>query len=332
MWLVGGLAVGSHCGKAMSRKKCDVDVVRDLISDFTVSFGIQAYNEGDGILPTLRSLWEGLVTTRLTASPVILSDSYDEAGSSSAPSASSWARRVGASLQVDSADRRRSSKEALNVVFDHAQSDVLILVNADVLLPTRSLLKMLQYLFAPPRPMAAIGATLPDPACTGLRHRAGAWQLRAVTRAASLASRSIGPDSFRAEGAFWGTWRAFYSSHRLPVGSGSIHDDVEVTRALINGGYSCLNAADATVYKIPTGSVVDLCSGQVRGRAAAPEHRRRSAEYLAAGMEAVRDPLGAFLYCLGRIWCLANRGRLIRESAAEHYRALPTTKRRTNND
>lgn len=330
MWLVGGLAVGSHSGKPMSRAKFDVDVVRDLISGATVGFGIPAYNEGDGILPTLRSLWEGLVTLRLMASPVILSDSYDEAGLSSAPPASLWAHSVGARLEVDSADRRRSTKEALNVVFDRAQCDVLILVNADVLLPTRSLLTMLQYLFAPPRPMAAIGATLPDPACTGLRHRAGAWQLRAVTRAASLAPRSIGPDSFRAEGAFWGTWRAFYSAHRLPVGSGSIHDDVEVTRALINGGYPCLNAADATVYKIPTGSLVDLCSGQVRGRAAAPEHKRRGTEYLAAAMEAARDPLGALLYCMGRIWCLRNRGRLIRESAAEHYRVSGTTKRRTN--
>jgi hypothetical protein len=319
-------------GKSMSRMKFDVDVIRDLISGATVSFGIASYNEGDGILPTLRSLWEGLVTLRLTASPVILSDSYDEARLSSAQPAKLWARSVGATLEVDSAARRRSIKEALNVVFERAQSDVLIIVNADVLLPTRSLLTMLQCLFAPPRPIAAIGATLPDPACTGVRYRAGAWQLRAVTRAASLAPRSIGPNSFRAEGAFWGAWRAFYSSYRMPVGSGSLADDIELTRALIEGGYPCLNAADATVYKIPTGSVVDLCSGQVRGRAAAPEHRRRSAEYRAAGMEAVRDPLGAFLYCLGRIWCLRNRSRLIRESATEHYRPLPTTKRKTNNE
>jgi hypothetical protein len=331
VWLVGGLAVGSHSGKPMSRAKFDVDVVRDLISGATVGFGIPAYNEGDGILPTLRSLWEGLVTLRLTASPVILSDSYDEAGLSSAPPASLWAHSVGARLEVDSADRRRSLKEAVNVLFDRAETDVLILVNADVLVPTQSLVAMLHYLFAAPRPVVAIGSTLPDPAFSRHSYRAGAWQLRAVTRAARLAPLAVGPKSFRAEGAFWGVWHSFYSTYRHPIGSGSLADDIELTRAVVGGGYPCLNAADAFVYKVPPGSLVDLCSGTVRGQVAMPERKRGRNEHAAALIEAGKDPLGAVLYVLARIWCRRSRRQLL-QYASEHWRVSGTTKRRTTND
>jgi Glycosyltransferase like family 2 len=304
------------------------DLVADWTSTASVSFGIPAYNEGDGILPTLRSLWDALGALRLTNSVVILSDSYDQPGRSSAPAATSWARDVGAKLEINTVDRRRSVKEALNVVFEQARSDVLILVNADVLVPTQSLLSMLNALFSAPRPIAAIGTILPDPAFSSLNHRAGAWQMRAVWRASRLSARWIGPNSFRAEGAFCGVWRAFYSTYRFPVGTGSIYDDVEFTRALVNGRCPCRNATEAFVYKVPPGSVADLCSGTLRFRAASPEHRRHANEYVAALVETVRDPLGALLYGVGRIWCRRHRLRDSDDSFSEQWRVLDTTKRR----
>jgi hypothetical protein len=308
----------------------DVETVRDLVSESTVGFGIPAYNEGDGILPTLQTLWKGLSRLGLTSSPLFLSESYDHTALSSAESASSWARGVGANLEIDSIDRRRSAKEALNVVFARATSDVLILVDADVLIPVQSLLAMIHCLFAKPRPAAVIGATLPDPEFSGLRHRAGAWQMRAVTRATSLAPRSItGPNSFRAESAFCGAWRSFYSAYRFPIGSGSISDGVELSRALVNAGHRSRNAAEAFVYKIPAGSLIDLCSSTVRGRVSIPEHKRRSNEYLAAAIETALDPVGAILYGYGRFWCWRNRRRLLSVSASEQWHISGTTKRRT---
>ena len=316
----------------MRPTKFDVDIVRDLISDSTVGFGVPAFNEGDGILPTLESLWEGLSKLRLTASQLILSESYDQVALSSAQPAFEWARSVGAKLEIDSRDQRRSAKEALNIVFARARSDVLILVDADVLVPVQSLAAMLHCLFATPRPIAAIGATLPDPTFGGMRHRAGAWQLRAVTRATSLAPRSItGPNSFRAEAAFCGAWRDFYSAYRFPIGSGSISDSVELSRALVSGGYPSLNVAEAFVYKVPAGSLIDLCSGTVRSRVSNPEHRRRGNEYAAAIIEAARDPFGALLYTFARFWCWRNRGRLLNDADSEQWQMGTTTKRRTMN-
>jgi hypothetical protein len=309
----------------MRATKPNADLVRGWISGYTVAFGIPAYNEGDGILPTLRSLWEGLTEFGLTESRLILSDSHDSPFQSSIDAATAWAHGVGANLDVDGADRRRPKKEAINCLFDRAESDVLIIVDADVVVPSMSLLAMLFHLFAPPRPTAAAGATLPDPTAKGLSRRAGAWQLRAVTRAASLAPRVV-----RIEGAFWGSWRAFYSSHRLNVGGGSIAEDVEIARALIEGGYSCRNVPEAFVYKIPPGSRADMCLGTIRSQVSLPGYERGPHEYVAAVIEAARDPVGATMYSLGRLWCRRNRSRLQAESASESWLMLDSTKRRSS--
>jgi Glycosyltransferase like family 2 len=314
----------------MTRRRFDAEAVRALIGDATVAFAIPAYNEGDGVLPTLRSLWQGLADLRLTDSQLILCDSYDQESLSSADLSTAWAHEVGARLEVDSIAQRRSLKEALNSILDRARTDVLVSVNADVLVPAESLAAMLFYLFSPPRPIAAIGTIRPDPEFSRLSHRAGAWQMRAVWRASSLASRSIDSNSFRSEGAFWGVWRAFYSTFRFPIGSGSIHDDIELTRALVSGGHACRNAAEAFVYKIPPGSLLDLCSGSIRFKAALPGHKRGQNEYTAALIEAARDPLGALLYGANRIWCRRNGDRLLRESASEKWRVLKSTKRRSH--
>jgi len=311
----------------MSVAKPDANAVRVLLAGSTLTFGIPAYNEGDGVIPTFVSLWEGLVQLGVTEAQIILSDSSDIAGRSSAEYATEWADSVGARLMVDSVDRRRSLKEALNATFECARSDLLVLLNGDVKIPAASLRAMLYGLLASPRPVVAIGATLPDPAFSTFDRRAGAWQLRAATRSARLSPRSIAPDSFRAEGAFWGVWRNFYSTYRYPIGDGSIADDVELTEALIKGGYACRSVPDAFVYKVPPNSVVDLCLGLVRGQVALAEHNRRGNDYLAAVIEAARDPLGAFLYGLARIWCRRNRRRLREESVSEWWRMLGSTKR-----
>lgn len=309
----------------MDSPTVNADTVRDCISGFTVEFGIAAYNEGAGILPTLRSLWEGLTALDLRNSVLILSDSYDVPSLSSVMSATRWANTVGAHLEVDSVDRRRPKKEAVNCLFDRAKSDVLVLVDADVVVPKQSLLTMLYHLFTPPRPIAAAGATLPDPSASGWNHRAGAWQLRAVTRAASLSPRAV-----RIEGAFWGSWRTFYSTHRLEVGTGSIYEDVEIARALIKGGFPYRNVPQAFVYKVPPGSRADLCSGTIRSQVALARHKRSINDYSAALIEAARDPLGACLYVLYRVWCRRNRGRLLTKSSSESWEMLDSTKRRRN--
>jgi hypothetical protein len=302
--------------------------IRQVASHTSLSIGIPAYDEGNGILPTLESIWRGLRSLDLTGTQLIVSDSYHLPELSSVPSASEWARRTGALIECDSVERRRTLKEALNIILDRADTDVLILVNADVVVPTESLQAMLFYLLAPPTPDAAIGTILPDPAYSGRDRRAGAWQMRAVWRASQLSAPTVGPQSFRAEGAFWGVRRSFYSHFRFPLGSGSIHDDVELTRTLISGNYLCRNAAEAFVYKVPPGSLSDFCSATIRFRAAAPDQKRRRSEYTAALIEAVLDPRGALKYAVARAWCRRHRGHLENESGSEQWHVLDSTKRR----
>src|SRR2546427_12707280 len=95
-----------------------------------------------------------------------------------------WDERVGAMLVVDHANQRRSLKEALNNAFERVDSDLLVQVNADVVVPGNSLATMLNCLTQDSPPIAAVGAVLPDPMHLRGRHRAGAWQMRAVWRAA----------------------------------------------------------------------------------------------------------------------------------------------------
>src|SRR5438309_12127866 len=106
-----------------------------MITGATVTFGIPAFNEGDGVLPTLRSLWQGLASLHLGGCRLILSESHAEASLSSVEPARRWAASVNANLDIDTTNRRRPKKEAVNCIFDRAASDVLVLIDADVLVP-----------------------------------------------------------------------------------------------------------------------------------------------------------------------------------------------------
>jgi hypothetical protein len=293
------------------------------LTTHTVSFGIPAYNEGKGIVPTLNSLWAGMRELGILDAPIIVSDSANTAPLAAAPHVTAWAAQVGGHVIVDHSDRRRSQKEALNNIFEIADSDLLIQVNADVLVPTSSLAALFRHLLAEPRPFIAIGGILPDPAFNGLERRAGAWQMRSVWRAAYRMPR----DAVRSEGAFWGAWRKFYANFHYRVGGGSLADDVELAAAIHRDGIPVHNAADAFVYKVAPGSLQDFCSGLVRWSGASPQYRRGRSEYSAALIEAVRDPAGAALYSLGLIWCLANRRRFRTEAVSEMWTPLQSTKR-----
>jgi cellulose synthase/poly-beta-1,6-N-acetylglucosamine synthase-like glycosyltransferase len=304
------------------------DTLRTMIADSTIAFGIPAFNEGEGILPTLCSLWECLSSLQLGDCQLIVSESHLEASLSSAKSAERWAASVNANLDIQSANRRRPKKEALNHIFDLADSDVLIILDADVVVPRDSLVAMLYHLFNSPRPIAVSGAAVPDPAASGLNYRAGAWQLRASARAASYAPRLVDPEAPHVHGTFWGSWRTFYSSYRFAVGSGSLAEDVEIGRALSAGGYSCLNVPEAFVYCVPPGSLSDLCLGTLRSDVALDGRKRGANEYLAAALEAAADPVGAALYGWSRIWCRYSRSALLSRSATEDWQMLSSTKRK----
>jgi hypothetical protein len=301
----------------------NVDELRRRLRGYSVGFGIPSFNEGAGILPTLDSLWQGISSLGLESSTIILSDSSETLATVDA--ANRWSARVGSRFHVDRSNRRRSLKEALNVVFDACPTDLLVLINADVIVPASSLSALFHSLLVESRPQVVVGSILPDPGFGGLRFRAGAWQIRSIWRAASL----MRFDAVRSEGAFWGTWRSFYSNFRYPVGTGSLADDIELSRAIRNQRVRSANSADAFVYKVPPGSLHDFCSGSIRFRAASPEHRRGTPEYAAAIFEAIRDPLGASLYALSRLWCNIHAHRLFNQSSSEMWMPLSTTKRGT---
>src|SRR5438874_7240071 len=108
----------------MNRDALFPESIQALTAQVSVSFGITAYNAGNGVLPTLKSLWQGLTSLNLSNCPIILSESHDQQTMSSAPSASIWAHETGARLVIDSDDHRRPLKQALNVIFERANSDV----------------------------------------------------------------------------------------------------------------------------------------------------------------------------------------------------------------
>ena len=304
------------------------ELLQTVMADHTVAFGVPAFNEGEGVVPTLVSLWDALALLELRDSQLILCESHTEASRSSVGPAKRWASAVSATtLFIDSVNRRRLKKEAVNRIFDLAKADVLVLLDADVLVPRDSLLRMLYNLFKAPRPVAATGAALPDPIATAWNYRAGAWQLRASARAASFGPRIVSPAAPRIQGAFWGSWRSFYSTYRLEVGIGSLAEDVEIAHALSAGGHMYLSLPEAFVYTMPPGSSKDLCLGTMRSDFALGGRRRRGNEYLAAIVEAVLDPLGAALYGWERIWCGYHRRTLTRGADTEHWQVLTSTKR-----
>jgi len=224
---------------------------------------------------------------------------------------------------INHSDRRRSLKEALNVILDIARADVLVVTVSDVLIPSESLPMLLYHLLCGPETQVAIGSVLPDPSTGGLKYRAGVWQLRAGWRLASWLPRN----SVRAEGAFWAARRSFYRNYRFPVGHGSIADDIELAQTIVVRGAVAKNAFEAFVYKIPPGSPGDFSLTLLKWQAASPRHVRFRKEYLAAAWEAALDPLGALLYCRARIWCRVFGSQFAPDASSETWTPVTTTKR-----
>jgi hypothetical protein len=292
-------------------------------SGTTVAFGITAYNEGPGIVVTLDSLWAGIQSLGLHAAPLFLSDSSDDPLTVQA--AEEWARGTQCNLVVDHSAARRLPKAALNVILSSCRTDLLVVTNADLVIPAESLALLLGAALMPPFPDIAVGATWPDPSARGLRYRAGAWQLRVVQRLAARAPT----DEVRAEGAFWCARRRFVEKFRFPEGSGSIADDVELQRAVVSRGYRGANVSSAIVYKIPAGSPHDFALQTRRYHFAVGDQppRRSRQDWSALRFEAARDPIGAVLYCAFRCYAFVFRRQIALATDKEMWEPAATTKR-----
>lgn len=288
----------------------------------TIQFGIPSYNEGQGIVPTLESTFQAARMCGIPRPSFVLSDSSDTAKTMSATEA--WAGSKTVSLVVDRSQRRRSKKEALNAILEKADADLLVLLDADLVVPAGGLAVLLADLTAAPRPEMAFGAVAPDPRKRAIKYRAGAWQMQAVRR---LNSR-LPFDAVRTEGAFWGTWRSFYEHYRYPLERGSIHDDLELAGHIRERSIPVRNSWRAVAYKVPAASFRDFYVQTYRYYAAAqgtPRRARRDVA-LAAAVQALRDPIGAVLYVYARLWAaLYHRRRPI--AFEEQWDTAPSTKR-----
>lgn len=281
----------------------EVDELRRRLDNTSVSIGIPAYNEGEGIVPTLDSVYDSLSALGMPKAPIILSDSSD--ATATVDAASEWARSKGAQLVIDRSDQRRNSKQARNVILDLATSDILVQADADVVVPPYSLLHLLRCLTAAPRPAVVVGTTAPDPTFSGTARKASAWQMRATRRYACF----LPDDAVRAEAAFWGCWRDFYGGFRFPIGSGSITDDVSLARHVVEHGLPARNCWRAVVAKVPAGTLQDFFLQTQRYYAAAGNDPRRPGKLRAAALEAARDPIGAALYVHARLWSAREKRR-----------------------
>jgi glycosyltransferase involved in cell wall biosynthesis len=298
----------------------EIEALRERLQQTSLSVGIPAYNEGPGIVHTLRSVVEGIVTLGLPGVTIILSDSSDTTATVDA--ARSWMQDKDVQFVVDRSERRRSSKEARNVLMARASSDLLVQVDADVIVPSASLYHLLRCLTDTPAPVVAIGAGSPDPKVRGRAFRASVWQLNATQRYASW----LPDDAVRAEAACWGAWRSFYSEYRFPVGAGSPVDDVCLAQYLTERNVSVRNCWRAGVYKIPAGTLKDFFLQTHRGYAASGTAVKGLKEIAAAVVEAAKDPVGAGYYIRARFWSAREQRRQSAEWR-EEWEVTQSTKR-----
>src|SRR5215211_5668140 len=127
----------------------------ERFQQLSISIGIPSYNEGSGVVHTLQSVYESVSSLDLVGSTLILSDSSETTATVDA--ARSWARGKEVELVIDRSERRRVLKEARNVLMARASSDVLVQVDADVILPPASLFNLLRCLTERPIPCVAVG-------------------------------------------------------------------------------------------------------------------------------------------------------------------------------
>ena len=286
----------------------------------TLQIGVPAYNEGRTILPTLRSLGHAAAVLGITPLEVILSDSSDT--TETVDTAEAWAAESGVKLIVDRSPVRRHLKDARNVIYEAASADILIQVDADVVVPVSSLFHMLMDLTGAPRPEVAVGLARPDPAYRSPGRRAGTYQLNVNGRIAS----SLPPDAIRAEGAFYGTWRSFYSTYRSPAESGQLVDDEALRLHLEDRGVPTANSWRAAAYKVPPSDFREFAIQTHRHFASRGGFERHPRDFLAAAIEALRDPLGAATYAMWRAraaWAFRHRAY----EYSEFWPYLPSTKR-----
>jgi glycosyltransferase involved in cell wall biosynthesis len=283
----------------------DLVQVRAALDGVSVAFGVPAYNEGPGIVHALASIEAAARACGLPFADVLVSDSSDTRATVDA--AARWAEDRGfVRLTIDRSERRRSLKEANNVILEWATADLIVIAVADVVVPAESLAALLRGLLAPAEPAVAFGISYPDPSRRTLEYRASAWQMRVVQRYAA----SLPRDAPRADGALWGAHRAFYRAYRFPVGAGALHDDEELKLHLMRNRIPMWNAWDAVALKVPAGAVADFIRQTDRYHQVAGENLRRdSGQIKAAVIEACRDPLGALLYAYGRARLLLRRSK-----------------------
>src|SRR5436190_19094198 len=161
-------------GRPSTPSPPELDELRARLQQTSVSFGIPSFNEGAGVVHTLQSVLEAASSLGLRGVTVILSDSSET--TETVDAARAWAQQKDVQLLVDRSERRRSAKEARNVLMARASSEILVQVDADVVLPAASLFHVLSCL-TEPAPKVAIGTTLPDPRVRGLAYGAARWQL-----------------------------------------------------------------------------------------------------------------------------------------------------------
>jgi len=212
-----------------------------------VTFVVTSYLP-NSLLPTLQSIDEAMKAWSFEPYVVALSDSSPS--DYAVVEATQWSQSVRSTLVVDHSPARRIQKEALNAAFamqEVSRADIVIVTNDDVILEPNSVGNLIRALQNSPSAVFAVGSTLPDPSYAGGKRRAGAWQLYAVNRLAQLLPATC----VRSEGALWATRGTFAKSSRWPINGGSISDDVEIARYVVQNDLTGLNVANAIAYKIP---------------------------------------------------------------------------------
>jgi glycosyltransferase involved in cell wall biosynthesis len=273
----------------------------------TISVGIPTYNESANIEFLLddidRSFRE--INGADNFDQILISDSGSDDGTQE--KVRSWGKRnphVKISLLEHSI--RVGKFENLNVIFSNATSDVLVCLDADVRLPSKSLGKLLSHFEAGcSAPYVVWGTDIPSR--SDLHYRASAFQMNLENRKREL----LPTDTAFPAGVFFALKREVYFHFRFTAGR--IADDMSLADFVLEHKLKAKQDTEAFVIATPAGSVLDFYLQTYRGIAAM---KLRKSQNIAENQiskfsmlrirlrEFMRDPMGASLLVLYRTVCL----------------------------
>lgn len=226
-------------------------------------FAVPAFNEGQCIVRLLESLHsaqlpEGCSWLRWVVLDDCSTDRTREA-------CFAWAQSAGRELDVWSAERRRGKSANLaahhaDVLRQHASDAIVVLIDADVIVPEAALMSLLDPFLSHERPSLASGVSLPG------RHEFGRWASAFQMELGVAIARQLGPHTCRVDGRIVAYRVDDFASFTWEPGH--VAEDLQISAFALRQDLRCRTVFDCAVLATPAASFADFYRQTYRGVAA----------------------------------------------------------------